>query len=142
RDGQARGVGGEDRVLRGEGVELLPQRVLELEVLGDRLNDDVAALQVAGGGREGEPLERGVPFGRGELPLLHELRELLLDPATRALPDLLRHVAHDRLVARGRGDLRDAASHQTAPQHPHPSYLGHASPDSEWGWSTPGRRPG
>src|SRR2546425_5188389 len=72
----------------------------------------------------------------------HELSERLLDPATRALPDLLRHVAHDRLVARGRGDLRDAASHQTAPQHPHPSYLGHASPDSDLGWSTPGRRPG
>src|SRR5437667_385215 len=66
----------------------------------------------------------------------------LVAAAMAALPDLLRHVAHDRLVARGRGDLRDAASHQTAPQHPHPSYLGHASPDSDWGWSTPGRRPG
>src|SRR2546425_7778901 len=40
----------------------------------------------------------------------HELSERLLDPATRALPDLLRHVAHDRLVARGRGRSEEHTS--------------------------------
>src|SRR2546430_9167466 len=43
----------------------------------------------------------------------------LLDAGPRAVPDVARHVAHQRVVARGRGDLRDPAAHQTAAQHPH-----------------------
>src|SRR5438309_1811095 len=76
------------------------------------------------------PRERANAKARRELPLFHELRERLLDPAPRAVPDLLRHVAHDRLAAGCRGDLRNAASHQATPQHPHTSYLGHTSPGS------------
>src|SRR2546425_11851616 len=75
--------------------------------------------QVGGRGGEGELLEGGVAARGCELPLLHELGERLLDAGACAIPDLLRDVTHDRVVARARGDLRDPAAHQTAAQHSH-----------------------
>ncbi len=45
RDRQARGIGGEDRIRRDEGGDLLVQVVLPVHAFGDGLDDQVAALQ-------------------------------------------------------------------------------------------------
>src|SRR6266480_7009190 len=137
---EARGVRREDRARTAQPVELPPEAVLELEVLGHRLDDDVAALQVGGRRGEAEALERGFAVRGRKLALLHELGERLLDARPCAVPDLLRYVPRHRVVASGRGDLRDPASHQTAAQHAYPLDLGHCAP-RVLGWSRFGAVP-
>ena len=44
-DGQARGIRSEDRIWRDEGGDLLVQVVLPVHAFGDRLDDQVAALE-------------------------------------------------------------------------------------------------
>ena len=74
-DREARCVRGEDGATPAQAVELVPEGVLELEVFGHRLENDVAPLEVAGVGGEAQPLEGRVPVRRSELPLLDELGE-------------------------------------------------------------------
>ncbi len=79
-DGEAGGVGGEDRRRRAAGVELAPELGLEPEVLGDRLDDEVAAREVGevGGERRGAPAPLARAAG-SSLPFSTSLSERLQD---------------------------------------------------------------
>jgi hypothetical protein len=54
-------------------------------------------------------------------------RELLLDPADAAVEPVLIDLADDDLEPRLGRDLRDAMTHQAAPEHAHPADVGHVS---------------
>ena len=69
-----------------------------------------------------EPFRRDearVLVRRGQLPLLHELAEALVDPGHALVEKFLLDLDHDRVVAGLRRDLRDARSHQAAAEDAH-----------------------
>src|SRR6266516_2591592 len=134
-DREARRVGRKDRRRTAQAVQLLEEGVLEAQILGNRLDDDVHALQVGDGRREGQALERCVARGGIELALLHELGERLFDPRATSVEQLFRDVADDRVVAGGRRHLRDAAPHQPASQHSNALDLAHGAPKALRTWS-------
>ena len=122
---EAGGVGGENRPCVAQGIQLLEQRVLQGDVLGDGLDHDVDRFQVRDGRRELQARERGVAICGLQLPFLDEFGERFLDSRAPAVQELLRDVAHDGVVARGRRDLRDAAAHQSTAQNAHTFDVGH-----------------
>jgi hypothetical protein len=124
-DREARRVGREDRVLGTHCVELFPQAVLELEIFGDRLEDDVAVLEVVDARRERQAPQRVVAVLRGHLLLFHELGQGFLDGRLALVVECVRNVPDDRFVPRGRGDLCDAPPHQPATQHADLLYVCH-----------------
>ena len=64
---------------RASCVEPREQRSLGVDVLDDRFDDVVGVGEVVERRRDGKPAERGVAIGGGQLALLDELREALLD---------------------------------------------------------------
>lgn len=102
---------------RAHGVELLPEAVLELEVLGDCLDDDVAVLQRAEIGHEAQPSQGGVPVGRLKFALLDELLQRFDDAGLALVERGLGDFPYDGGVSGRRRDLGDAASHEAAAEH-------------------------
>jgi hypothetical protein len=91
-----------------EGLEDLP---LELDVLGDGLDDDVGprdVLQVQG---ERDPPEDRLAFVLGHLLVRHGLRRGVLDEPARLIHRLFVDLDADRLDARSREHLDHPAAH-------------------------------
>ena len=106
RDGG--GVGGQDGVRPGHDlVEHLEDLRLDLLVLHDGLDDEVAVGELAEVGGEGEPVQRGVPLLRGDLAALGGLVQGVDQPGAAELQRLARGLGdHRRPVRRGRTPRR------------------------------------
>ena len=128
-DRDRRRVAGEDRGPRGDGVDVVPQRLLDLEVLEHGLDDDVGvgrATEVGGGL---DPRERGVALVLGEPALGDRAVQVAGDPvAARFGARELGLVQRDR-QADGGVDLGDAMTHQPGARHEHPLDLGRHGSD-------------
>src|SRR5262249_29483000 len=100
---------------------------LELEAFGDGLDDEVARRQVLQMNREREPAEGGVPIVGGELALLDQLVERLLNgplaPGEEAGLDVAGHGGEPC----DRGRLRDAAAHLASAEHADAGDLSHGT---------------
>ena len=114
-DGERRRVRREHRVRPADALELGEELLLRRELLDDRLDHEVAVGEVGEVGRQREPADRGVARGLLELSLLHLAREEVRDPVARALAELERDLAADRLDARLDAELRDAGAHRAEP---------------------------
>ena len=120
---ERRGVGGEDGAVLDHGVDLRPHRELLAEVLGDRLDHEVAVGQLAVVGRGIDPGAHRIGVGLLLLALLDRPRQLLLDAPVGPLDPLVVALAeHDVVVRLGR-DLGDPVAHQAAAQHPNLRHL-------------------
>ena len=91
------------------------QSLLRRELLDDRLDHEVAVGEVGEVGRQREPPDRDIPGGLLELALLDLAREEVRDPVARALAQLGRHLAADRLDAGLDAELRDPRAHCAEP---------------------------
>ena len=91
---------------------LREQRALGVDVLDDRFDDVVGVGQRVERRRRRQPAERGVAIGGGQLALLDELREALLDRRARAIEHRLRDVDEPHVETRLREHLRDAVAHR------------------------------
>ena len=117
--GQRGGVGGEDRAVLDDPVDLAPHRELLVEVLGDRLDDEVAVGEV---GVVERPLDAPADLVRGgllELALLDRAAELLLDLPEPLVERALVDLADDHVIARLRRGLCDSVAHEAAADDPH-----------------------
>ena len=116
-DAQRRGVRDEDRVRPDDLLERRVGLPLVVEVLDDRLDDEVAVLQAL----ERRRAARGSPSVVSRVPAatlpLPRLVQELLDPADALVERDVVDLADDRLVAGRRADLRDTGSHQPAAEH-------------------------
>ena len=128
RDGQARCVRGEDRVGLNDAVGGLPDLLLEREILGDRLDHDVAAAQVVERDRRVQPSLDGGPLVGADAFALDRAVERLGERGHAAFQGLRVGLADEGVEARGRADLRDARAHLTAAEHADRANLGHRSP--------------
>ena len=105
------------RLVLDDPVHLLPHLELLAEVLGDRLDHEVAVGQVAVvGGALDAPAHR-VGVGLLQLALLHRAAELLLDLADALVERRLVDLAQHHVVAGLRRHLGDAVAHQARSQH-------------------------
>ena len=114
-DGERRRVRREHRVRPADALELGEELLLRREILDDRLDHEVAVGEVGEVGRQREPADGGVARALLELPLLHLAREEVRDPVARALAELERDLAADRLDAGLDAELRDARAHRAEP---------------------------
>ena len=117
-DRERRGVGRKDGVGAADPVELGEELPLRGQLLDDRLDHEVAAGQVVEVGGEREPRDRIVARALLELSLLDLAREEVADPVARALAELGRHLAADRVDARLDAELRDPGAHRAEPDDP------------------------
>ena len=118
-DGQRGGVGREHGAVLCERIDLFPHCELELEILGDGLDNEVAVGELAVVDRA--VYARAHPLGvllRG-LSFLDCASELLLDPAQALLQRRLVDLAHHDLVARLCGHLGDPVPHEPRSEDPH-----------------------
>ena len=116
-----------------EAVELAPHRELPIEILGDRLDHQVAVGQV---GVVERPLDTAAnPIGVGllHLPLLDRARQLLLDLAHAGVELLLRYLADDDVPAGLCADLGDPVPHQAAADYSYLLDLHPRAPPSRFG---------
>lgn len=113
-DGQRRGVRREDRVLGADLVERREQLALDLEVLDDRLDDQIAVAHVGELGRERHTAQDGGLVVLGELALGDGLAEELVDLALALGAGGVVHLTHDHVQTRLGGDLGNARAHETA----------------------------
>ncbi len=111
-DRQRGRVGGEVGLGLDDAVELAPHLELEAEVLGDRLDHEVAVRVVGVVERRRDAAADGVGVGLLELALLDRARELLLDLAHALGEPVVVDLAQDDVVARLRGHLCDSVPHQ------------------------------
>jgi hypothetical protein len=123
RDRERRGVRGEDRLGLAQLVEPLVGLALEVEVLDDGLDDEVAVGEVFEFGRAAHAAANLPLLLGGDGPLLGELRQRLLYPGEAALAQLARDFADDDFHPGRRAGLRDARAHQAAAEHAHFPYL-------------------
>ena len=112
RDGQARRVGGEHGVRADDLVELLEDRALEVEVLHDGLDHEVAVLEVGERGAQGEPVEDRLLLVLAELaPLLGAVGGVL-DVGAAAVQLLVGLLDADDGEPVPGEDLGDAGAHR------------------------------
>src|SRR5690606_15032088 len=117
-DGQGAGVAGEDGFRAADLVEGPEHLVLEVEVLGDGLDDDVSVVEVLEGGGHAQAPEGLVLRALLELPPLDGTVEAALDQAMAPVAELAAHFTDPRLVTGAGRHLCDPAPHATAPQRP------------------------
>jgi len=98
----------EELVERGE--ELFLRR----HVLDDRFDDEVAILEIVDVSRRPHPAEYRIASRRVDGAFLEELVERLADARHAPLERAAIGLEDDDIAPRGRGDLRDARSHQPA----------------------------
>ena len=116
-DAERRGVGHQNRVSADDGLERRVGLLLVLEVLHDRLDDEVARFQRLEGRRPRQVAERAVADVRSDLPFRHAVLDELADARKAFLEKRVVDFADDRPVSRCRAHLRDPRSHQTAAEH-------------------------
>ena len=116
---QRRRVGGEHRAVLDDAVELLPHLELHPEVLGDRLDHEIAVGEVAVVERAVDAAADGLGVGLLHSPLLDGPRELFFDPSDPLVETLLVDLAEHDVVAGLSGDLGDAMAHQARAEHAH-----------------------
>ena len=95
-------------------VHLLPHLELQVQVLGDRLDHEVAVGEVRVVERGLDAASHRVGVALLRLALLDRAGELLLDLADAAVELLLAHLAHHDVPARLGADLGDPVAHQAA----------------------------
>ena len=116
-DRQRRRGGGQDRAGLADLVEVLEQRGLDREVLGDRLDHEVDVGQVVERGGAGEPAEHLVAVRLLELAALDRLVERALDGRPHAVDLGLGPADVQHVVARLGEDLDDAGGHGAGADH-------------------------
>ncbi len=104
-------------VVLDDPVDLLPHLELRGQVLGDRLDHQVAVGEVGVVERGLDAAADGVGVGLLHLPLLDRAGELLVDLADPAVELLLARLADHDVPARLGADLGDAVAHQAAAEH-------------------------
>ncbi len=111
-DGERAGVAGQERGRQGGRVDLGEGQTLELDVLGDRLDDDLGAGDRLGQVDAGRDPRQGCVAGGGvELAARHATVEVVAHAIDPGAQGLLGDVLQDHVVAGERGDLADPASH-------------------------------
>jgi len=116
---QRRRVGGEHGTVLDDPVDLAPHLDLEVEVLGDGLDHEVAVGEVRVVERAMDAAARLVGGRLLELALLDRARQLLLDLAEPLVERALVGLAHDDVVAGLGRDLGDSVAHQPAADDAH-----------------------
>ena len=115
---------------RAHAIELFPHAVLELEVLGNRFDHDVAGAEGGHLGREVESFDRHVAIDLGELPLLDEFVERFEDSGLSLVQRTWGYFT-DRSGKPGRGgNLGDTAAHEPAAEDADVFDFGHCFRDS------------
>ncbi len=114
RDGKTRCIRSEYRIGRADLVEILPHRVLHLQIFDDRFDHDVTRGKLRKIGRERKSRHRCIALLRGHFPFFDSLRENFLNAASRFVDYGIRNFAHDRVEPRHRGDLSDSAAHKAS----------------------------
>ena len=115
--GEAGGVAGENGVLGTGAVEGTEDLLLDRELLGDRLDDDVGGGQISQVGDALEPPEHLVGVVLTQLALGHPAVQKLLDPAEALVQKILVHFPDHNVHTRLGRDLGDSRSHQATPHH-------------------------
>ena len=120
-DRQRRGVGRKDGLLAEDPVEGLEDFLLQLEVLGHSLEDELAIAEVGefGGGRDAS--EELIGLGLLHLAALDRPADAVLDALQPGGDGLVRYLVEDDVEPGLRTDLADAGTHGPAP---HDSNLG------------------
>ena len=111
-DGQGRRIGREVGVVPDHAIERFPHLKLAVQVLGDRLDDQVAVGQVAVLKRRRDPGQHRVGVSLLELALLDGAPQLLSDLADALVQLALVDLADDDLPAVLSADLGDSMAHQ------------------------------
>lgn len=111
RDGQRRGVGGEQTVVLDDVLELAEQLLFRLELFEHRLDDERAVRQLGEAVRGVQPGACRVPVGGGEPVLLDEPVEARADRFGRRVGTPGNRVVEPHGVARDERDLGDALAH-------------------------------
>ena len=93
-------------------VELLEELGLDLDVLDDRLDDQIASFEVGDVGRRFDAREGRVAIGLRQFAFLDELIERLGDRCNAAIERFLCNFHEDDVEAGGGAGLRDAVPHQ------------------------------
>ena len=114
---QRGGVGREEGVVLDDPVQLAPHLQLAVEVLGDRLDHQVAVREVAVVERGRDPPADRVGVGLLHLALVDRPGELLLDLGHALVELLLVQLAHDDVPAGLGADLGDPVAHQAAAEN-------------------------
>ena len=105
-------------MLGTDAVELGEEVLLGGEVLDDRLDDEVALLELAEIGDRAHPSQHRVALGRFELAPVDLLRQRLLEPGDHRVGGALRAAPqHDLDPGLGR-DLGDARAHDPRTDDP------------------------
>ena len=117
---QRRRVRGQDRVGRADSLELREHRVLGLELFEHRFDHDVATRELVQLGDDAEPLERRVPGGSVELPLLDLAAEEVGDALPCRLAASRVELVADRFEPRLDAQLRDPRAHRAQTDNARP----------------------
>ncbi len=131
------GVGREERIFLDDPVDLGPHLELPIEVLGDRLDHQIAVGKIGVVRRSLDSPEDRVGVGLVDLALLDRPAELLLDPADPGGELLVGDLAHDHVPAGLGADLCDPVTHQARSEY---SYLADRHLDFEPPVGAVGRR--
>src|SRR6266850_1513875 len=102
--------------LSGRRVAAAISTIVRLDVfdlLDDRLDDQVAILEVGERGRAAKPSARRLRVVFGRSAALDETSERSVDALEALVDERLVDLAHERIEARLRADLRDARTHLT-----------------------------
>jgi hypothetical protein len=117
-DRKARRVGSEDRVVLQDRVQLLERRLLEVEVLGDGLEDDVAIAQIRKVRGRRDAFEDLGGLGRLHAATLDGAIEAAADAIAPGRDGFLGDLVEDDVEAGAGRDLADAGAHGSAPDDP------------------------
>ena len=120
-DVQARGVGGEDGLVRADLVELLEHLVLDFHLLEDRLDHQVGLSQVAVVGGPANTADPSRAFVVGKPAFGERFLVGRADFREAAVQRLLRLVDHHRGNPGIREGHGDAAAHGAEADHAHPA---------------------
>ncbi len=124
---ERRCVGRKNRVGAAEPIEVCEEGTLGLELLHDRLDDEIAVRERLEVRRDREASGRRVPFSLFELALLDLAGEEMADPVCRRVAELDGHLAPDRVVAGLDRELRYPGSHGAEADHADRADLRHVA---------------
>lgn len=119
RDGQGRGVGGEQTVVLDDVLELAEQPLFHLELFDHGLDDQRAVREVFQPSGRSQPGACGVPVGAGEPVLLDEPVQARADRSGRRVGAPGDGVVEPHGVARDQRDLGDALPHRAGADDGH-----------------------
>ncbi len=100
-------------------LELPKELPLRVELLDDRLDDELAAGQVGELRGRREPIQRRISLLGGRPALFDSSAEVVGDPLAGPLGKLLAHLSADRLDPSLNAHLRDPGAHRAEPDDAH-----------------------